>query len=171
MAELARARAEEVRGEGAEGGNSGAADEEVRAVVAAADQKVAAAEARAEARAELEAGKAAAAEATAEAAAAAAANRAAAAEAAAAAAHGSALDEVRGDHGRQLEAISISHGAELEEIRQALQLRGAELERERAGFVKGGPAHPPPQQSRYRPLAMGCAPAVGPRGAPPRRGC
>ena len=149
VAELARARAEEVRGEGGEGGeggNSGAADEEVRAVVAAANQKVAAAEARAEARAEAEAGKAAAAEATAEAAAAAAANRAAAAEAAAAAAHGSALDEVRGDHGRQLEAISISHGAELEEIRQALQLRGAELERERAGFVKGGPAHPPPQQ-------------------------
>ena len=162
MAELARARAEGVGGEGGEGSNSGAADEEVKAVVAAAEQRVAAAEARAEARAESEAGKAKAAEAVA----AAAADRAEAAAEAAAEAHGRELEEIRGDHGRQLEAISNSHGHELEEIREALQLRGAELERERAGFVKGRePTRRP--SSPLPPCGYGLRAAYGPeRGAP-----
>ena len=160
-------------GEGGEGSNSGVADEEVKAVVAAAEQRVAAAEARAEARAESEASKAKAAAAAAEAA-------ETAAAAAAAAAHGREIEEIRRDHGRQLEAVSISHGRELEEIREALQLRGAELERERAGFVKVVtnlcPILPPtlmpltPAKTDlwlekdpptapaacYRPMAMGC---------------
>ena len=125
-------------------------------MVAAAEQRVAAAEARAEARAS----KAAAAEAVA----AAAADRAEAAEAAAEA-HGRELEEIRGDHGRQLEAISSSHGHELEEIREALQLRGAELERERAGFVKGReptrrPSSPLPMP--LQPCGYGLRPAYGP---------
>ena len=162
---------------GGEGSNSGAADEEVKAVVAAAEQRVAAAEARAEARAESEASKA---KAAAAAAAAAAEAAETAAAAAAAAAHGREIEEIRRDHGRQLEAVSISHGRELEEIREALQLRGAELERERAGFVKVVtnlcPILPPtlmpltPAKTDlwlekdpptapaacYRPMAMGC---------------
>ena len=166
VAELARARAEGVGGEGGEGSNSGAADEEVKAVVAAAEQRVAAAEARAEARAESEASKAAAAEAVATAAA----DRAEAAAAAAAEAHGRELEEIRGDHGRQLEAISISHGRELEEIREALQLRGAELERERAGFVKGReptrrPSSPLPMP--LPPCGYGLRPAYGPERSAP----